>query len=815
MTEPKPLAPTELRRACDPAELPFESTAELEPLERPLGQERAVEATHFAVALRRPGYNLFVLGPSGFGKHAFVRQILDRAAESRDVPPDVCYVYDFSAAPKPRALLVPAGRGRELSSDMDKLVEDLRAAIPAAFETDDFRAKLSRIEDELRARPEKVFREIEEQAKKSGIAMIRLPSGVGFAPLKNGEVLAPDEFEKLPEDERAVLEKTVAELQQKLQAGLRELPRWGKQAREKVRELNREVTSFAVDQLVDDVKQKYEDLPKVVNYLEAVRADVIENADAFRHDEEKGPLVELTGGKRPFQRYGVNLIVDNSAATGAPVIYDDRPAIDSLLGRVEHRAELGALVSDFTLIKGGSLHRANGGYLMLDLRQLLIHPHAWEALKRALFSREIRIESLGQMLGFSAGASLEPEPVPLDLKVVVIGDRYLFHLLAEVDADVGELFKVVADFDDRIDRTLENDLAFARLIATLALRDGLRPLGRDAVAAVLEQSARATGDSRKLSTRVRDLANLLHESEHYAGERSAELVSGADVQRALDARTRRQDRLRERLHEQILKDTLLIDTGGEKVGQVNGLSVLEFGGFAFGMPTRITATARVGDRKVVDIEREVELGGALHSKGVLILSSYFAARYTRHIPLSLSASLVFEQSYAGVEGDSASLAELCALISALSGAPVKQNIAMTGSVNQHGVVQAIGGVNEKIEGFFDICRARGLAGDQGVIIPVSNVPHLMLRPDVVAACAQGKFAVYPVQSVDDAVQVLTGLPAGESDEEGDFPEGTVNARVLEQLVQFAVIGESFGKLVKVSADDDDDPNGGQGPHESN
>ena len=814
MPEPKPLSATELRLRCDPASLPFESTLELEPLDGPLGQERAVEAARLAVALRRPGYNLFVLGPSGFGKHAFVRQILDEAAGSRDVPPDVCYVFDFSAAARPRALLVPAGRGRELSSDIDKLVEDLRAAIPAAFESDDFRAKLARIEDDLRARPEKVFHQVEEQAKQAGIAMIRLPSGVGFAPVKNGEVLAPDEFEKLPEGERKILEKTVSGLQAALQAGLRELPRWGKQAREKVRELNREVTRYAVDQLVDDVSQRYADLPKVTAYLEAVRADVVDNADAFRRDEDKSPLGELTGGKRPFQRYSVNLIVDHSAATGAPVIYDDRPAIDSLLGRIEHRAELGALVSDFTLIKGGSLHRANGGYLMLDLKQLLIHPHAWEALKRALFAKEIRIESLGQMLGFSAGATLDPEPVPLDLKVVVIGDRYLFHLLAEVDADIGELFQVVADFDDRIERTPDNDLAYARLVTTVALRDGLRPLGRDAVARVLEQSARTTGDSRKLSTRVRDLANLLHESEHYASERRSDWITAADVERAVAARTRRQDRLRERLHEQILRDTLLIDTSGQKVGQVNGLSVLEFGGFAFGMPTRITATARVGDGKVVDIEREVELGGALHSKGVLILSSYFAARYTRHIPLSLSASLVFEQSYAGVEGDSASLAELCALISALSGAPVKQSIAMTGSVNQHGVVQAIGGVNEKIEGFFDICRARGLTGEQGVIIPKSNVPHLMLRPDVVAACEAQKFAVYPVESVDDAVWVLTGLPAGEAGEDGDFPEDTVNARVLEQLIEFAVIGESFGKLVKVGGDGDDEPET-QDPHESN
>ncbi|MFO0569958.1 MAG: AAA family ATPase [Polyangiaceae bacterium] len=816
MPEPKPLSPSELRRVSEAESLGFESTLELEPLDHPLGQERAVEATRFAVSLNRQGYNLFVLGPSGFGKHAFVRQILEQAAVSREVPPDLVYVYDFERGQRPRALSLPAGRGRELSRDMQKLVEDLRAAIPAAFESDDFRAKLSHIEDELRARPEKVFHEVEELAKTQGIAVVRLPTGVGFAPMKNGDVLAPDEFEKLPEADRERLEKAVGELQKKLQAGLRDLPRWGKQAREEVRELHREVTRLAVDQIVADVLEKYADLPKVSSYLEAVRRDVIENAEAFRHEEEKNPLAELGGSRKPFQRYGVNLLVDNSQASGAPVVYDDRPAIDSLLGRIEHRAELGALVSDFTLIQAGSLHRANGGYLMLDLRQLLTHPHAWESLKRALFAREIRIESLGQMLGFSAGASLEPEAIALDVKVVVIGDRYLFHLLSEVDSDVGELFKVVADFDDRIDRTGENAAAFARLIATLCRRDELSAFGRDAVARVLDESSRATGDSRKLSTRVRDLTNLLHEAEHYAVERNASLVSSADVESAVRARIHRQDRLRERVHEQILKDTLLIDTQGERVGQVNGLSVLEFGGFAFGMPTRITATARVGDGKVVDIEREVELGGALHSKGVLILSSYFAARYTRHIPLSLSASLVFEQSYAGVEGDSASLAELCALISALSAVAVKQNIAMTGSVNQHGVVQAIGGVNEKIEGFFDICRARGLTGDQGVIIPESNVPHLMLRPDVVEACRAGQFQVFPVRTVDDAVWVLTGKEPGEANAEGDFPEGSVNAGVLDQLVQFAVIGETFSRMVKISAEgeaDDDDPE--NDPHESN
>jgi len=800
MTLQPPLPPDQLCCHCDATTLPFRTSAELEPLDRPLGQERAVEASRFAVSLDQPGYNLFVLGPSGFGKHAFVQRILEEAAAEREAPDDLCYVHDFARGHFPRALRLPAGRGKRLVEDMQKLVDDLKTAIPAAFESESYRAKVQQIEEELRARPESIFKSIEEEAKKAGIAMIRLPSGVGFAPMREGEVLSPDEFEKLPEEERAALEKRVQALQQQLSKGLGEVPRWAKAARDKVRTLSRETTSFAVDQAIEDLIGKYVDLPAVAAYLEAVRADLVEKADAFRGEEEKSsPLGELAA-KPLFQRYSVNLIVDHSQDMGAPVVYEDRPTVDNLVGRIEHRAELGALVSDFTLIRPGALHRARGGYLMLDLRRLLTQPHAWEALKRALFAREVRIESLGQMLGFTSTATLEPEPIPLDVKVVVVGDRYLFHLLSEVDSDIGELFKVVADFDDRIDRTPENAVAFARLVATMGHRDGLRPFDREAVARVIEASARATGDSQKLSTRIRDLSNLLQESDWYAGERGGAEVGAADVRSAIEARVHRQDRLRERLHEQILRDTVLIDTTGEKVGQVNGLAVLEFGGFAFGMPTRITATARVGDGKVVDIEREVELGGALHSKGVLILSSYFAARYTRHIPLSLSASLVFEQSYMGVEGDSASLAELCALLSALSDVPVRQSVAMTGSVNQHGDVQAIGGVNEKIEGFFDICKARGLNGQQGVIIPASNVPHLMLRDEVVDACRDGRFAVYPVHSVDEAVELLTGLAAGEATEEGEFPEGTLNGKVLEQLVQFAVIAESFSKFVKVTAD---------------
>jgi predicted ATP-dependent protease len=455
------------------------------------------------------------------------------------------------------------------------------------------------------------------------------------------------------------------------------------------------------------------------------------------------------------------------------------------------------LISDFTLIRPGSLHRANGGYLIVDLRKILAYPHAWESLKRALFSRELRIESLPQVLGLSTTTTLEPAPIPLDVKVVAIGDRLLHHLLSELDPDVGELFRIVAEFDDRVDRTAEAELGFARHAATIGRARSLKPLDRQALAGVLDHASRLAGDSRKLSTSWRDIETLLVEADHWASDRGADRIEAPDVKRAIEMRVRRRDLVQRRVQESILSGTLLVDTSGEQIGQVNGLSVVEIGGIPFGWPTRITATARVGDGKLVDIEREVELGGALHSKGVLILSSYFAGRYTRQIPLSLTASLVFEQSYGGVEGDSASLAELCALLSSLSQAPVRQSLAVTGSVNQHGQVQAIGAVNDKIEGFFEICRARGLDGKQGVIIPSSNLPHLMLAEEVVQACAAGQFNVWAVDTADDAIEILTGVPAGAVNEEGEFPDDSLNARVLETLLAFAVVAEGFSKFVEV------------------
>ncbi len=502
-------------------------------------------------------------------------------------------------------------------------------------------------------------------------------------------------------------------------------------------------------------------------------------------------LAAVLGGQPTFRRYLVNVLVDHGRSTGAPVVYEDLPSVHNLVGRIEHVSQLGALITDFNLIKPGALHRANGGYLLVDARKLLLQPFAWEELKRTLRSGEIRIESLAQMLSLVSTVSLEPEPIPLEVKVALYGEPLLYYLLSTLDPDFAELFKVAADFADQTDRSAESTRLYARLVATVAHKEGLRAFDRHAVARIVEHAARLAGDAEKLSTHMGSVANLLREADYWATEAGHEAVTAADVQRAIDAKIHRSDRLRERIQEEIRRGTILIDTRGETVGQVNGLSVLQLGDYAFGRPSRITARVRMGRGEVLDIERQVELGGPIHSKGVLILSSFLAARYAAERPLSLSASLVFEQSYGGVEGDSASAAELFALLSALADVPVRQDLAVTGSVNQHGKVQAIGGVNEKIEGFFDLCHAEGLTGTQGVLIPASNVKHLMLRRDVVEAADKGEFHVYAIDDVDQGMEVLTGQPAGLREADGWLPVGSVNRRVEARLASFAEKARRF------------------------
>lgn len=793
MPEIKPIDPQLLYRHCDPSLLEFETTADLTGATEIVGQSRATDAVQFGIDIKRPGFNLFVLGEPGSGRHSAVRRLLEAKAASEPAPSDWCYVNNFSEPNKPRLLRIPTGRGALLKRDMQQFVTELSKAITVAFESDEYRTRIEAIQEDFKQKEESSLRELGQESAEKGIALLRTPHGFVFAPIKGEETMGPDEFEKLSDEEKERLGKQIEEYGERLHKLMLQFPRWRRDMQGRIKEASRDTLRLAVGHLIEELKERYTDLLNVLEFLDQVMRDVVEIGEELREQpKSEGDMSGVVvSGSISLTRYQVNLLVDHDAAKVSPVVFEDNPIYPNLVGRVDHVAHMGMLVTNFTFIKAGALHRANGGYLVLDAIKVLTQPYAWEGLKRALRSGVVRIESLGQVFGLVSTLPLEPEPMPLAVKVVLVGEPLHYYLLKEYDPEFDELFKVAADFENDIKRDDASTRLYAQFIATLGRGSGLRPFDRGAVARVIEQGARLAGDSEKLTASRRLIADLMQEADHCAGNTGRQIVAREDVEAALKSQIRRADRLRQKLHEQILRDNLLISVDGSHVGQVNGLAVIDLGDFMFAHPVRITATARIGEGDVIDIERESELGGAIHSKGVMILSSFLASRYSRHMPLSLNASLVFEQSYGPVEGDSASLAELCALMSALSGVPIKQSLAMTGSVNQYGRVQTIGGVNEKIEGFFDICKARGLTGEQGVLIPESNVKHLMLREDVVAACTEGKFRIYAVAEVDEAIELLTGVPAGVPDEQGVVPEGTLNYLVAAQLAEMSAVRQAF------------------------
>ncbi|MGB5292813.1 MAG: ATP-binding protein, partial [Lysobacterales bacterium] len=643
-------------------------------------------------------------------------------------------------------------------------------------------------------------------ANERDINLIQTPNGIAFIPMHGKEVIKPEEFEKLPEKKQGEIQKDIEELTGQMQRVMRAAPKHAREMRQKLRQLEHDVASLAVTGLIDELRQKYKNVPAVVEHLACMQADIIDNVGLFLSPPDGQGLPDQmremmhSKGSSVMRRYAVNLLVDRSDSEGAPVVIEDKPSFAELIGKIEYEAEFGSLVTNFSLIRAGALHHANGGYLVLDAAKVLSYPLAWEGLKRAIKSRQLQVRSIGDDIGLVSTVSLEPEPIPLELKVILIGERIHYYLLDRYDPEFSELFKVAADFEDRIDRNKQNIECRARMLATVIRQEKLKHLDRSGVARLLEESARRAGDNEWLSADIRQSTDILREAHYRASHTGSELIGAAEVQQAIDARVHRASRYRDQMQDGILRDMLLIDTAGASVGQINGLAVMQLGEFAFGRPQRITAVVSLGSGKVIDIEREVELGGPLHSKGVLILTGFLRSHYVTDRPLSLSASLVFEQSYGGVDGDSASAAEICVLASALAQVPIKQSLAITGSLNQHGRIQPIGGVNEKIEGFFDICNKRGLSGDQGVLIPHSNVRHLMLRADVIAAVERGEFHVFPVENVDQCIELLTGLPAGERDENGEFPDGSVNHRVRERLLDFANQLQAFSKPGKTAED---------------
>jgi lon-related putative ATP-dependent protease len=797
-TIPRPLEANQLYRATDPSSLTFSTTAELKPVDGLVDQPRALEAIRFGTHVDKSGFNLFVVGPNGARMPDAVKAVLAQEAAERPSPSDWIYVHNFADADRPIAIELPAGQARKFHDGMHKLIDDLKTALPAVFQSEDYQTRRGAIDDSFQKKQGEAFTALRDQAAEKDIVLLRTPVGFALAPAKNGQVVPPDEFGTWPEDKRRAVQSIIEALEKELEHIIHQIPQWEKQRRDDIRQLNRDTAKYAVDQLIDEAKAPFGDMPRVVQHVEAVRADLIENIPIFvlKADDDENESASLRPGN-PFDRYEVNVLVSQDGnKPGAPVVEELHPALGNLTGRVEYIALRGALVTNFRLIKAGAIHRANGGYLLLDARSLLTEPFSWAALKRTLRRGEIAIEDIGRFLGLTSTVSLEPDPIPLKLKVILFGDRLLYFLLAALDPELAEHFKVLADFEDDLRRTPENEATFARLLATLVQRDGLSALAREAVALVLEHAARMADHAGKLSLVAEQLREVLIEADFCARQAGHDVISRDDVEQALAARIRRAARLRDRTQEAILEKVALIDTDGARVGQINGLSVTELGGFSFGRPTRITCQVRPGSGKVVDIEREVELGGPLHSKGVLILSGFLAGRYALDTPMSLFASLVFEQSYGGVEGDSASSAELYALLSALAEVPLRQDIAVTGSVNQHGAIQAIGGVNEKIEGFFDICQKRGLSGRQGVLIPASNVQYLMLRKDVVTACAAGRFAVYPIANVFEGIALLTGLAAGERGSDGTYPSDSINRRVEDRLRSFAAIRKNFGDQSK-------------------
>jgi lon-related putative ATP-dependent protease len=808
--QPQPLQASELRRVVNPSSLGFKTTDDLVPVNGLIGQERALRAIQFGADIKSHDFNMFVLGPPASGKTTAVKAHLGPKAAAAAVPSDWVYVYNFENPNRPKALRLPAGRAKHLSKGMIAALDELRGVLPVRFESEDYQTRRRAIDEQFRSANEEALDALSKKAQAQNIALLRTPTGFAMAPMHEGKVVKPEVFNALPEAMRRDVENKIAALEKELAAILERLPTAEKRRRQQLSELNEEVATSAIRDALVELHASFSDVPEAAAYLEATGHDMVRNVGLFlATGEEENAIVRrpTDSAQDPrFRRYLVNIMASNGEGAapggtmGAPVIEEINPTYGNMVGRVEHLAQMGTLVTDFLLIKPGALHRANGGYLLVDARRLLLSPFAWEALKRAIKAREIRIEQPTEVSGLISTQTLDPESIPLDIKVVLFGDRELYYLLSAYDPDFPRLFKVQADFDDTIARSSENDNAYARLIASVVKEHGLKPLDAAAVARVIDEGARLAEDREKLSIELGRISDIVREADYWSSQAKRKVTSRQDVARAIEEQLQRADRLRDRAQETITRGIVLVDTEGAEVGRINGLSVIQLGSISFGRPSRITARVRVGSGRVMDIEREAKLGGPLHSKGVMILWGLLAGRYALDVPLALAATLVFEQSYGGVDGDSASSAELYALLSALAEVPIKQSLAVTGSVNQQGEVQAIGGVNEKIEGFFDTCRARGLNGEQGVLIPQSNVQHLMLREDVVEAVKNGQFAIYAVSTVDEGIEILTGVKAGERGADDRFPAGSLNRLVEDKLKSFAERGRSFAKAARDSSD---------------
>jgi len=794
MTKKLEVSFKELKKICDVGDLDFKTTEELPPLDGTIGQERAVDALEFGLDIKTKGFNLYVSGIPGTGKDSAIRTYVKRVAERGKVPSDWCYVYNFDTPRLPVAIELSPGKGQEFSKDMNELIKGCEETIPNAFESEIYEKRKNEIVEKLQSRRDAMLKELQERAQEVGFTVKFTPGGVATMPLYDGKPLTSEEYKKLPPERKKVLQEGSEQLQEDTGRFLKRLRAMEKEAKDLVYQLDKDIVLFAIGHLIGDLKEKYKDNEKLVNYLENVQRDIVDNHKDF--SKEKKPLIPLPGfevtAKPSFERYMVNVLVDNSKTSGAPVVIETNPTYNNLFGMIEYQAQFGgAMLTDFTMIKSGAIHQANGGYLVVRALDVLRNFMVWDALKRTLRSQKATIENIGEQFRVFPASTLKPEPIPLDIKVVMIGSPYIYYLLYHLDEDFMKLFKVKSDFDVEMDRSNDYVKKYAEFISAICRKEGLRHFDSSAVARVVEYGSWLAGHQNKLSTRFMEVADLVNEASFWAEKNGNKYVTAKDVQRAVDKKTYRSNMIEDKIQELIEDGTILMDTEGSVVGQANGLSIIFLGDYFFGKPSKITARVSMGKGEVVDIEREVEMSGPVHSKGVMILDGYLRGNYALDKPLSVSISLGFEQLYEEVEGDSASSAELYAVLSALSDIPIKQNLAVTGSVNQLGKIQAIGGVNKKIEGFFDICKLRGLSSDQGVIIPRSNVKHLMLRDDVVEAVKKGKFHVYAVETIEEGIELLAGVPAGERRPDGSYPEGTVNCAVDKRLREFAEKLEKF------------------------
>ena len=783
------LSLSQLRRICNPDLLHCQSTSELTPLQEIIGQERAVRALKFGLGIIDKGFNVYVAGQPGTGRTTAVKDFLEKTAKSQPVPPDWCYVNNFNDEYTPKAIKLPPGKGKAFHKDMKIFVDDSKRALSKAFESEDYHARRENTIKQVEAQRKSLIEQLNVEAQKEDFIIQSSPIGLLIIPLIKGKPVTEPELLTMPQKIQSEIQDKRSALESKLRTAMRQFMDLDRKAHEEIKKLNRDIAIFAIGNIVAELSEQYKGFPDVAAYLKNVQDDILSNLAQFiksPEDTQQQLPFQLPWMREPsFKKYEVTVAVDNSEVKGAPVVIATNPTYQNLFGRIEKEAQFGALVTDFTMIRGGFLHKANGGYLIIPVEEMLINPFSYEGLKRALKSEHINIEELEERYGFLGTKSLKPEPIPLKVKVILIGDPYLYQQLYMLDKEFNELFKVKADFDTSMNRTDECLDKYAAFVCALCEKEKLKHLDGSGLAKLIEYSSRLAGDQMKLSTRFAEVADIAREANFYAQEESAEFVTGEHVKKAIEEKVFRSKMIQEKIQEMIKRGFFLIDTEDEKVGQINGLSVASLGDFAFGIPSRVTVSIGLGKEGIIDIEREARMGGPIHTKGVLILGGYLNERYAKDKPLSLTARLVFEQNYEGVEGDSASSTELYAILSNLSGLPIKQNIAVTGSVNQKGEVQAIGGVNEKIEGFFEVCKARGFSGKQGVMIPQSNIQNLMLKEEVVEAVKRGMFHIYSVKTIDEGIEVLTGLKAGTRDEAGNFEEGSVNALVDKRFKEMA------------------------------